>query len=178
MIRLYFCNWPHTIGSMKLEKGPRTFVCKVAHLCRVYRIVSWYSIFRGMELRSPRERNYHKSSNNPWRLLYIVFLKLKLDLPTKLFSKHVVWNFRFQANSYALYTNIRRTCWVRSYSIHLRIPCFRLWEQRRITLLTRWIRRRHRIRSPGFIRRSWRHRLRNCLRTWQRRGVDGGGSVE
>ena len=33
-------NWPYTIGSMKLAKGPRTFMGKVAHLLRVYRIVS------------------------------------------------------------------------------------------------------------------------------------------
>ena len=105
---------------MKLAKGPRTFVGKVAHLSRVYRIVSWYSLFQGMELRSPRERNYRKSSNNPWRLNYIVFLKLKFDLPTKLFSKRVVWNFRFQTKSYAYPPNIRRTCWVHSYSIYLR----------------------------------------------------------
>ena len=38
-----------------------------------------------------------------------------------MFWKGVVLNFRFQANSYALYTNIRRTCWVRSYSIYFRI---------------------------------------------------------
>ena len=30
-----------------------------------------------MELWSSWERNYRKSSNNPWRLNYIVFLKLK-----------------------------------------------------------------------------------------------------
>ena len=30
-------NWPHTIGSMKLEKGPKTYVGKVAHLLRVYK---------------------------------------------------------------------------------------------------------------------------------------------
>ena len=71
-----------------------------------------------------------------------------------MFSKRVVWNFWFQANSYAVYTNIRRTCRVRSYSIYLRTPWFRLWEQRIITLWTRWIHRRHRMRSLGSFRRN------------------------
>jgi hypothetical protein len=53
-------NWPHTIGSMTLAIGPRTFVEKLALLCRVYRILTCYSLFRERNCERRMERNYAK----------------------------------------------------------------------------------------------------------------------
>jgi hypothetical protein len=55
-----FGNWPHTEGSMILAIGPRKFVGKLAHLCRVYRIVTCYSLFRERNCEHRVERNYAK----------------------------------------------------------------------------------------------------------------------
>jgi hypothetical protein len=53
-------NWPHTKGSMILALGPRIFVGKLAHLCRVYRIVTYFSLFRERNCECHVERNYAK----------------------------------------------------------------------------------------------------------------------
>jgi hypothetical protein len=53
-------NWPHTIESMILAIGPRIFVGKLAHICRVYRIVTCYSLFRERNCERRMERNYAK----------------------------------------------------------------------------------------------------------------------
>ena len=50
-------NWPHILGSMKLAAWPRTFVGKVAHLSRVYKMCHDTPYSRS-ELRTLRERNY------------------------------------------------------------------------------------------------------------------------
>jgi hypothetical protein len=53
-------NWPHTMGSTILALGPRTFVGKLVHLCRVYRIVTCYSLFQEGNYKRRVERNYAK----------------------------------------------------------------------------------------------------------------------
>jgi hypothetical protein len=45
---------------MILAIGPRTFVGKLAQLCRVYRIVTYYSLFRERNCERRVERNYAK----------------------------------------------------------------------------------------------------------------------
>jgi hypothetical protein len=51
-------NWPHTEGSMILAIGPRKSVGKLAHLYRVYRIMTCYSLFRERYCERRMERNY------------------------------------------------------------------------------------------------------------------------
>jgi hypothetical protein len=53
-------NWPHAEGSIILAIGPRTYVGKLAHLCRVYRIMACYSLFRERNCERHVEWNYAK----------------------------------------------------------------------------------------------------------------------
>jgi hypothetical protein len=58
MIQLYLVTG--LIAKVILALGPKTFVGKLAHFCRVYRIMTCYSLIQERNCERHMERNYAK----------------------------------------------------------------------------------------------------------------------